>query len=113
MVRSTLNNKINCVNRINIFCPIFQQPASQSQVAKPRQRLRNVLTALVGTHARHRKSNAGRTRKKRPDLLQRRELCLVHVGRHGSDDRSLHPASDLLLLGNSRLRSDSYHVEQN
>jgi len=70
----------------------------QTQVGKPRQHLRNVLIGLVGTHAGHRKSNSGRPRKKRPNLLQRRELCLVHVDHHGSDDRYLHTAADLLLL---------------
>ena len=38
-----------------------------------------------------------RSHKKRPDLLQRRELRFVHIDHHASDDRSLYPRSDSYL----------------
>jgi hypothetical protein len=82
----------------------------QTLVAKPREHRRNVRVAPVLAHLRHAKTNLGRPRKKRPYLLQRRELCFVHVDHHPHDDRSRYPLSDSFPLGNPAPSSDSYHV---
>jgi hypothetical protein len=72
----------------------------QAFVTEPIEHFSDVCVSVAVLAAR-RELDRFRSHKKRPDLLQRRELRFVHVDHHASDDRSRYPSSDSFLLGNA------------